>query len=270
MKQGEEERSSAVRPARFVTSWCIVGSNLRFWRLIRLKRYRQNKATVVSYVRHLEFLTAVYRNCHVGQSRSVQPFNIMKVLALSILAALFAEVTAFGPTLPLVSTQCARRKPQFAMGRPAQVLLCMNCDGDSEEDENSEEEVVDWEYVYEEVEEEVYEYESDPDAPVGIPLRDVDWDQAWVHFKIMRTYESHAFAKNAGTIVAALAFLATVHFCECSSATFLSSYHTHFRMDTSSRHLCSDRARPYRPSPHRRPRQAGGIVVRRQRRPFHV
>lgn len=166
----------------------------------------------------------------------------MKVLALSILAALFAEVTAFGPTLPLVSTQCARRKPQFAMGRPAQVLLCMNRDGDSEEDENSEEEVVDWEYVYEEVEEEVYEYESDPDAPVGIPLRDVDWDQAWVHFKIMRTYESHAFAKNAGTIVAALAFLATVHFCECSSATFLSSYHTHFRMDTSSRHLCSDRA----------------------------
>ena len=38
----------------------------------------------------------------------------------------------------------------------------MNRDGDSEEDENSEEEVVDWEYVYEEVEEEVYEYESDP------------------------------------------------------------------------------------------------------------
>ena len=62
-------------------------------------------------------------------------------------------------------------------------------------------------------EEEEFEYaEEDPDAPVGIPLRDVDWDTAWVHFRTMRAARRPmGFETIVGLTIAAAVFGTIVH-----------------------------------------------------------
>jgi hypothetical protein len=74
----------------------------------------------------------------------------------------------------------------------------------------------------EDFEEEEFEYaEDDPDSPAGIPLRDVDWDTAWVHFQTMRAARRPmAFENFVGLIIAAMVFAAIVHHCEPSSCSW--------------------------------------------------